>query len=157
MLFVDTDEGINIEELLNSLGIKHREIRTEPNFGGESGYFHRILISNPDCIGVCNLLAKQPGVTHAGPDFMRFIDRCSTSSQWPLDNTEGNGIFAEDAWTITKGSPDIKSAVLDDGVELTHTDLKDNLLPGFNAVTDIVTGANGSPKPGDTHGTNGRL
>lgn len=153
MLFVDTDDNINIEQLLENLGIKSREIRAEPDLGGGSGYFHRILISNPDCIGVCNLLMKQPGVTYATPDFMRFVEKSSTSSQWPLESTEGSGIFAKEAWTISKGSPDIKIAVLDDGVELTHSDLKANLLKGFNAVTDNVTGTNGAPKPGDTHGT----
>ena len=84
---------------------------------------------------------------------MRFVEKSSTSSQWPLESTEGSGIFAKEAWTISKGSPDIKIAVLDDGVELTHSDLKANLLKGFNAVTDNVTGTNGAPKPGDTHGT----
>lgn len=152
MLFVNTDGSIKIEELLDHLEIKNREIRTEPSASG-IGYFHRILISNPDCIGVCNLLAKQSGVTCAEPDFMRFVEKSSTSSQWPLESTEGSGIFAKEAWTISKGSPDIKIAVLDDGVELTHSDLKANLLKGFNAVTDNVTGTNGAPKPGDTHGT----
>ena len=154
MLFVDTDVSVKMEDMLNRLGIKYRDIEKEPRFDGKSGYLHYILISNPDCIGVCNLLAKQPGVDYAGPDFAYFIEKSTTSSQWPLENTEGSGIFAEDAWTISKGSPDIKIAVLDDGVELTHRDLHANLLPGFDAVTDNVPGDNGSPKFGDKHGTN---
>ena len=154
MLFVDTDVSVKMEDMLNRLGIKYRDIEKEPRFDGKSGYLHYILISNPDCIGVCNLLAKQPGVDYAGPDFAYFIEKSTTSSQWPLENTEGSGIFAEDAWTISKGSPDIKIALLEDGVELTHRDLHANLLPGFDAVTDNVPGDNGSPKFGDKHGTN---
>ena len=155
MLFVNTDKSLKkIEDLLNRFGIKYRDIRTEQSSDGKDHYFHRILISNPDCIGICNLLAKQPGVNYAEPDFTYFIEKCSTSFQWPLENTEGNGIFAKDAWTISKGVSNIKIAVLDDGVELAHPDLKANLLPGFNAVTDIAKGENGAPKYGDAHGTN---
>ena len=63
MLFVNTDKSLKkIEDLLNRFGIKYRDIRTEQSSDGKDHYFHRILISNPDCIGICNLLAKQPGV-----------------------------------------------------------------------------------------------
>lgn len=43
-------------------------------------------------------------------------------------------IHAESGWTINKGSGDCIVAVVDTGVDLTHPDLKDRLISGYNAV-----------------------
>ena len=63
------------------------------------------------------------------------------NSQWSLKNTgfEGFGtsgadMNVEQAWNISKGSPNIKIAIIDEGVDLTHPDLIDNLLPGYDAT-----------------------
>jgi subtilisin family serine protease len=82
--------------------------------------------------------------------------------QWGLKNTgipeqfngtPGADIGIEAAWEITKGSPSIRIAVIDEGVDRTHPDLINNidplgfgLLPG-NASTGNVLYADGS------HGT----
>ena len=48
----------------------------------------------------------------------------------------------------------IKVAVLDEGVELTHPDLLENLLPGYDVTDGPQVGAEGSHQAGDNHGTN---
>ncbi len=82
--------------------------------------------------------------------------------QWGLKNTgtpaqfngtAGADINVENAWLITKGSPTIRVAVIDEGVERTHPDLVNNIDPlGFglsasNATTGNVLASNRS------HGT----
>jgi subtilisin family serine protease len=64
--------------------------------------------------------------------------------QWSLKNTGsvaqysgtvGADMNVENAWNISMGSPTIKIAVVDEGVDLTHPDLAANLLQGFNCLT----------------------
>lgn len=100
--------------------------------------------------------------------------------QWGLSNNGRNSgsiffpgkagvdINAEKAWGITKGSADIKIAVIDTGVDYTHEDLKNNImvneleLNGEEGVDDDGNGyiddvygydfANNDNDPMDGHG-----
>ena len=58
-----------------------------------------------------------------------------------------------DAWNSTTGSTALKIAVCDTGVDATHPDLKDNLLPGYNAVTNKTAAQGGETKDINGHGT----
>jgi subtilisin family serine protease len=78
--------------------------------------------------------------------------------QWGLKNTgqyggsNGVDIKVEQAWAITEGNPNIRVAVIDDGVDLIHPDLAPNILqPGYDA-----TGVHNSGAPhytDEAHGT----
>ena len=95
------------------------------------------------------------------PDFMQktilFTNDPLYNDQWSLNNTGQSGgssnsdIDIENAWQITKGREDIKIAVVDEGIDLTHPDLINKLLPGFDASGN---GTNGGPVNAGTHGTN---
>ncbi|MHC4533192.1 MAG: S8 family serine peptidase [Planctomycetota bacterium] len=62
--------------------------------------------------------------------------------QWHLHNTGQFGytpdadINALEAWEITAGDPNIVIAILDDGVDVNHPDLMDNLVQGYDFVDD---------------------
>ncbi len=78
-------------------------------------------------------------------------------SQWSLNNTgtyfggtPGADMDVETAWNTTTGSPSIRIAILDDGVELTHADLAANILPGFDGAG---LGSGGGPNATNSHGT----
>ncbi|MGF9912101.1 S8 family peptidase [Paenibacillus ehimensis] len=49
--------------------------------------------------------------------------------QWNLPQIE-----TEAGWNVSKGSTDVIVAVVDTGVDLNHSDLRDHLISGFNAI-----------------------
>jgi thermitase len=63
--------------------------------------------------------------------------------QWNLP-----AIATEDAWTINRGSKNIKIAVVDTGVDLHHPDLVNRLDKGYNAIDDTD-----NPDDDNGHGT----
>ncbi len=77
------------------------------------------------------------------------------NSQWGLKNTGQNGgtigmdIKAEQAWLITTGSSNIKTFIFDEGFEMNHPDLVNNVSgTGFDTYTNttpsIVWGSHGT-------------
>lgn len=76
------------------------------------------------------------------------------NSQWSIQNngylggTPGIDMNVFPAWNLSKGQG-VVVAVLDDGVDLSHPDLVDNLLPGYDALG--ISG--GNPEYGNSHGT----
>jgi subtilisin family serine protease len=89
---------------------------------------------------------------YAEPNLIHFIEPLTNDPyfphQWGLNNTgqnifffsndsisfygiQGMDIRAVKAWEITTGSPNIKMAILDNGVDTLHPDLANNLLHGF--------------------------
>jgi hypothetical protein len=67
--------------------------------------------------------------------------------QWGL-----RAIHADQAWSFTRGHPEVAVAVLDTGVDLGHDDLSPNLLPGYDVIDH-----DGQPEPrwdpDNAHGT----
>ena len=93
------------------------------------------------------------------PDFLIFTKLLSNNSiveeipndpffpnQWYLEK-----ILALKAWQMTKGNPNIKIAIIDNGIDLEHEDLKDNLLPGHTSLNGNYIP--GSYLAGSAHGT----
>jgi subtilisin-like proprotein convertase family protein/subtilisin family serine protease len=127
-------------------------------------------------IRAANAAAERDEVEYAEPNLVRPLSRFSTlppdelfSSQWHLhaprtapDLVAGAGIFAPEAWDITRGRRDVVIAVADDGFDLTHSDFQGdekiagrlNALPrgtADNAAVDWDDAV--APRAGDWHGT----
>ena len=117
--------------------------------------------SERDALQTANLFYETGLFEFAEPNFIILNALHSDDpfyfSQWALKNNEFNGglsgtdINVEPAWAITTGSPDIRIAVIDDGVDLTHPDLQDNLLAGYDASGHYTGG--GPYDNIDNHGT----
>ena len=82
------------------------------------------------------------------------------SEQWTLDNTgQGGGrkhagVGAVAAWGLTLGSPDVIIAVLDDGVQLDHPDLAENIRGAGRDFTVYPPVDGAHPRTfSDRHGT----
>jgi hypothetical protein len=125
---------------------------------------------------LCAVLEQEPAIEWAEPDFVsqavrhsfKLNDPFFDPNQWYLKD-----INAPQAWDITTGSDKIIIAIIDDGMDLKHEDLKGALpsnaeeIPGNgldddrNGWTDDANGwnfhdDNNNPNPGylyDSHGT----
>jgi thermitase len=121
--------------------------------------------------------------TQKKKSFMSLPEDPRFGELWGLQNTgdnepgsstpgvEGADINATRAWEITKGSKDIKIAVIDTGIDYTHPDLVDNIWTneaeangeagvdddGNGYVDDIhgydFANGDGDPRDGHSHGT----
>jgi subtilisin family serine protease len=83
-------------------------------------------------------LARDPGVKAAEPDYAITPDQALPNDprfgeMWGLHNTGQSGgtadadIDAPEAWAAIPAGPEVRVAVLDDGVEYTHPDLAGNI------------------------------
>jgi subtilisin family serine protease len=107
--------------------------------------------SELNSLQTANLFYETGLFDYAVPDFVIMNAFHSNdpyfSDQWGLKNTgqysgtAGIDIKIESAWTITEGNPNIKIAVIDNGTDLNHPDLANNLLPGFDASGNFSEGA----------------
>lgn len=116
--------------------------------------------SSIDALQLANEFYESGLFEFAEPDFLFFVYKATNddffNQQWAINNTgQSGGTAGADmkvlkAWEITTGCNAVRIAILDDGVELNHPDLNDNLDPGFDATGG---GSNGGPGGNDSHGT----
>lgn len=101
---------------------------------------------------VIKLLKKTPGILGAEENYRRTITNLSGSfvpsdtlfqQQWSM--VKGN---VQGAWDMGATGLGVTVAIIDTGVELNHPDLRNNLVPGYNAIT-------GSETPGENQDNNG--
>ena len=131
--------------------------------------------SDEDALEICRLLATEPLVQFAEPNFVHGGELLSDlpddplfPQQWHLHNTgQGDGthdadIDAPEAWAITPGSEHVVIAILDRGFEAAHPDLEPNLwtdperptVHGWDFDDDDETlGGKADDASGTAHGT----
>ena len=75
---------------------------------------------------IANELHEHGLFEYVAPEMVIFVERFTTDThyqqQWALHNNT-SGIRAPQAWAITMGSPNIRIAILDSGVDIGHPDL----------------------------------
>ena len=157
-LLIKIKQGVAIENLLQTYQIPFSNCK---QLGSDQNVFLVTLNDVEDkSIAYSNLLYESGNVIFAQPDFGMFLKRNNAcySNQWGLQNTGqyngniGTDINVTSAWNITDGN-NVKIAVIDEGVDLTHPDLTNNLLSGFDATDGALGGTNGGCKGDDAHGT----
>lgn len=133
--------------------------------------------STEEILEIVNQLQKRREIEFAEPNFIRIMSSPVTPnaipvgnppivvapqsldplfySQWAIKNTgqyggtPGADMKVENAWKYSNGNG-IKVAIIDEGVDLAHPDLLNNLLPGYDATGN---NSNGAPSGNDAHGT----
>lgn len=130
--------------------------------------------SDADMDSIINEFKKIDIVEYAEPDYIMTYDDEEIKpaqipvdefyiNQWGLKNTgnaisytgshvgsAGSDINAEQAWNISMGSSSIIVAVIDCGVDLTHSEFTGRLVPGYDFVN---TDNDPTPLAADGHGT----
>jgi len=92
------------------------------------------------------------------PNFVRLVQRTRPSAAvappWALSNSgvvgrTGSDVHANAAWTVTEGGPEVRVAILDEGVDSTHP-----RLATIVAELDVVdNNPHARPSGDDAHGT----
>jgi subtilisin family serine protease len=109
---------------------------------------------------------ERGNVTAAQPNLIQLLEGPNIADdlmgiQWALDNPGTPGVVGADvaanaAWTLTTGSPGIRVAILDDGVEVAHPAIHDAIVAEHNFV-ETADGApttdSTPPNHDDYHGT----
>jgi subtilisin family serine protease len=83
-------------------------------------------------VAVANELSTLEEIVFSVPNFVSEFRRSRVPTlrreQWHLGDANHHDVRALEAWRITTGSPRIAIAVIDDGVDLAHPDLRARLL-----------------------------
>lgn len=146
-----------VEELAQRTGCA---IFQRENFGDDIFFLKVDKSSDLSVLQLASAFYETDLFEFTSPDFYTFDAFQSQdtyfSKQWNLKNTGQYStsrfdINIEPAWEITEGSSDVVVAVLDNGVSLTHPDLAENILYGYDCVLDVNGGAPNSLN--EKHGT----
>lgn len=112
-------------------------------------------VAPQDTMQAIAALRSQPDVLYAEPNYIRHKDSLPNDPRFPdmygLKNigqtggTPGADIDAEQAWEITTGSRAIVVGVIDEGIDINHPDLEDNIWtnPGETAGNGLDDDGNG--------------
>lgn len=158
--FKDTVTEQSKIKILRKLGLQ-----LEQKYG-----FIELRPNNPkaDLVSLANRLFESGLVEFAHPDFYAPVEQRSAQNafipndalfyqQWNLKNIgQSKGAVGADAklteaWAITRGSPNVIIAIIDDAIDVKHEDLRSNYLKGYDASNN-----DNDPNPSDPseiHGT----
>jgi subtilisin family serine protease len=93
-------------------------------------------------------LENVSGVAWVEPDYpIQALETIPNDPSFP-DQYALSAIHASQGWDISTGSSAITIAILDSGIDLTHPDLVNKLVPGFNTID-----SNKPPQDDYGHGT----
>ncbi len=82
-----------------------------------------------------NYFKTLPNVEYAEPNYISYALSVPNDQYYP-DQWNLADIDAPQVWQVTKGGNTVIVAVVDTGVSLTHPDLKDVLVPGYNFISN---------------------
>lgn len=146
-IFVETKKGESIADVLEKHGILYKDVS---NISKETNeYIVKLILGlNNNALTIANDLFLTGDVIYSHPSFFHkgYVHNALFSYQWALNNdgqycdTTGIDINVGNAWGITKGDTSIVVALIDAGIHSDHNDLHNNVLQGYNMVTQIPSG-----------------
>lgn len=82
-------------------------------------------------------LAAQPGVRSVTPAVRRTFDAVPSDPGYDNQHAYLDAVRAPAAWSSNQGSPDVRIAVVDSGIDLTHPDLAGKVVGTYDADTGL--------------------
>ncbi len=151
-LIVGLDDKKDIARLSEKFSILLLEERSK------SALFR--IPENSNVFTLCDAIGQEPKIRFAEPDFVtigrHIAKRSKTGQPVPFSPTPQTDQYAmkitraSDAWALQSGSPNIKIAILDEGVDTRHRDLSSVIAGTFDGVdADLYQ----EPNSWDGHGT----
>ncbi len=153
----------DIDAFFSAYGVKM--VRSLESLG--ETYLVQLVDSSADAVQVAAAMYQDGRAVYCHPDFVAQIAGCAVEitdplypQQWHLNNTGQSGATVDadvdwqEAWEAVVGYPGLESiliAIHDDSVQITHEDLKDAYISGYD-----FTGNDDDPSPAatdDNHGT----
>ncbi|MDR2962616.1 MAG: S8 family serine peptidase [Bacteroidales bacterium] len=162
-IFIQLKKGFFLQDVFRSIDLT-KQIDTIQLFDPYSEIYKiKLNVNLSEILSISRKIYETGLCEFAEPNFFKILKPNNTyfSYQWGLKNTGllggmvGIDIGIEKAWKFTKGDKNIKVAILDEGVALSHPDLQNNLLQGYDAIPNNANpgGGNGSPYSTNAHGT----
>lgn len=99
-----------------------------------------------------NALLATKAYQYVEPNWMVFPVTNPNDPQYP-NQYHHPLIRSNIAWNFTQGDPNMIVALTDTGVDLNHPDLKDHLVPGYNAIDHLAQIDGGQVNDLNGHGT----
>lgn len=140
--------GTNVDQVAE-------KIEAEVVHRGPLNYVTLQLTNNSNVQQVIEELKRTPGIISVEENYRRTISALPGASvpidplfkeQWSM--VSGN---VQGAWDMGATGLGMTIAIVDSGVALKHPDLMDNLLPGYNSITQSA--ASGAAQDDNGHGT----
>lgn len=145
-------EGVNNamrKRILEHFGL---EVRNRSKFNR-----HQYTVFDPTrqimaqrMVELSNQIMELEEIEAAGPNFVSEFPRQAVphpaKAQWHLNHRSGDihnsesDVEIRNAWKLTMGSPDVVISILDDGVDVEHPNLRENIVsrPDPNEPRDVV-------------------
>lgn len=96
-----------------------------------------VKMTSQDNTGVLDELNAMSCVEYAEPNYIiTAAEDSEVSSQWGLGTASAFGIDIETAWNINQGSCAVMVAVIDTGIDISHTDLSSNIYSNSAETLD---------------------
>ncbi|HEY0604612.1 MAG TPA: S8 family peptidase, partial [Herpetosiphonaceae bacterium] len=130
-----------------SLQARFSSVKLQSSKQLSAGTFRLDVAQDADIPALVRTLAADPEVAYAQPNYryqlLRTINDPLSTFQYALNKIDAYG-----AWDVTTGNSNIKIAIVDSGVRLSHPEFTGRVLPGYDF-------ANNDSDPSDDvgHGT----
>ncbi len=97
----------------------------------------------PDVIKKVKALRRDKDIDFAQPNYIIQTFKVPNDTYYPLQ-WHYPQIDLPLAWELTTGSADVIVAVIDTGVVLAHPDIRNQLVPGYDFISDTTNAADGN-------------
>jgi subtilisin family serine protease len=148
--------NVALAETMSRLGLARADVLSAAN-GAGAGEIVRLRSSLPDFdpVAAATALRAQPGVVGAAPNLHLRLDLAPNDpylpNQWHLSNSAA-GVHAQQGWARQTGGPGAIIAIIDTGVDLTHSDLYANIWTNAGEIAGNYIDDDHDGFMDDTHG-----